>query len=125
MSRLVIDVPGSEWLSANQRLHWAAKAKRVRALRSRAAWFARQADLRVNTPTIAVVEVSYPRNGTADTDNAQPTWKAICDGLVDAGALPADDSDHLAAVSFRRGPKTGVKGLYRLTLTFIDQTVPF
>jgi hypothetical protein len=121
---LTIDVPAAEWLSANQRLHWAQKARRVRALRHRAAWLARQARLAVPTPTIAVVEVSYPRNGTADTDNA-PSWKAVCDGLVDAGVIPGDDSEHLVAVSFRRGPKTGVKGLYRLTVRFIQQRVPF
>jgi hypothetical protein len=28
-------------------------------------------------------------------------------------------------VSFRRGPKTGVKGLYRLTVRSIQQRVPF
>ena len=120
---LTIDVPANEWMSANQRLHWAAKAKRTKAIRSRAAWIARGHI--ITTPTIAVVHVSYPRNGTADVDNAQPTWKAVCDGLVDAGVLPGDDSKHLVAVSFRRGPKTGEKGLYRLSITFHSQHVPF
>lgn len=73
MSRLVIDIPSSEWLSSNQRhAHWAAKAKRTKAIRSRTAWLARSQQLRVPTPTVVAVQVHYPRNGTADPSNASP-----------------------------------------------------
>lgn len=122
---ITIDIPASEWLTANGRYHWAVKAKRTKALRHRAHMLARSQGLTVPTPCFVVVEVGYPRGGTADPDNAQPAWKACCDGIVDSGALPGDDSEHIIATSYMRGTKTGRKGMYRLTARFVSQHVPF
>lgn len=121
---LTIDVPASEWMTSNQRLHWAARAKRTKAVRSRTALLARSQQLTVPTPTTVAVQVHYPRNGTADPSNAAPTVKAALDGITDSGAWPDDNSEHVVEVSYRRGPKTGVKGMYRLTLTFTHNHVP-
>lgn len=122
---LTIDIPAAEWMTSNDRLHWAAKAKRTKAIRSRTAWLARSQQLKVPTPTVVAVQVQYPRNGTADPSNASPAVKAALDGITDSGAWPDDNSDHVVEVSYRRGPKTGEKGLYRLTITFHSQHVPF
>ena len=122
---LTSDIPAAEWMTSNERLHWAVKAKRTKAIRSRTAWLARSQQLRVPTPTVVAVQVHYPRNGTAAPSNASPVVKAALDGITDSGAWPDDNSDHVVEVSYRRGPKTGVKGLYRLTITFHSQHVPF
>jgi len=126
VNTLVIDIPSTEWMTSNQRYgHWAQKAKRTKAIRSRTAWLARSQHLTVPTPTIVAVQVHYPRNGNADPSNSAPAVKAALDGITDSGAWPDDNSKHVVEVSYRRGPKTGEKGLYRLTLTFISQHVTF
>lgn len=122
---LTIDIPPNEWMSANDRGHWAAKAKRTRALRHRAAWAARQARLTVPTPVLVVAHIGYPRNGKADPGNAAPTVKALLDGLTDAGVWPDDDSTHVIGPDYRRGPKTDRAGWHAVTLTFTQQHVPF
>lgn len=125
MKQLVIDVPANEWLSANDRRHWADKARRTKALRHRAAILARQAHLTVATPCIVVAEIGYPRNSRADPANASDAVKPILDGLTDASAWADDDSEHVPAVTYRRGSKTDRQGWHRITLTFIPQHVPF
>lgn len=115
---LTIDIPATEWMSANDRMHWAQKARRTKAVRSRAAWHAKGASLKVPTPTLVVATISYPTNNRADQSNAAPTVKAILDGLTDAQVWPDDDSTHVIGPHFTRGPKTGEKGCYRVTLTF-------
>ena len=123
--RLVIDIPKNEWLSANDRRHWADKARRTKALRQRAAMLARQARLTVATPCIVVAEVGYPRNSRADPANASDAVKPILDGLTDASVWVDDDSTHVPAVTYRRGTKTDRQGWHRITLIFIPQHVPF
>lgn len=54
--------------------------------------------------------------GRADASNAQPTCKALLDGVVKAGLLADDDSKHVASETFRRGPNLPVKG-HQITLT--------
>ncbi|MCT1689897.1 hypothetical protein M3B11_02800 [Brevibacterium sp. p3-SID960] len=125
MKQLVIDVPANEWLSANDRRHWADKARRTKALRHRAAMLARQARLTVATPCIVVAEICYPRGGRADPANASDAVKPILDGLTDASVWVDDDSEHVPAVTYRRGSKTDQQGWHRITLTFIPQTIPF
>lgn len=122
---LTIDIPPQEWMSANDRMHWAQKAKRTKALRSRAAWLARQARLETDTPVLVVASIGYPRGGKADPGNAAPTVKAILDGLTDAGVWPDDDSDHVIGPHYTRGPKVDQKGYHAVTLTFHKQHIPF
>ena len=57
-----------------------------------------------------------------DVDNAQPTLKAVLDGITDAGAWGDDNSEHRAR-PYRRGPRSPVKDHYRIHLKFIDQRI--
>lgn len=120
---ITIDIPEHEWLTANGRYHWAVKAKRTKALRAKAARAAIQ--LRTFTRAHVTAFIAYPRGGRVDPANANPTVKAIIDGIVDAGALPDDDTSHLIGPDFRVDQPTKVKGLHRVRLVFTDQQHDF
>ena len=100
---ITIEVPDAIWLSANQRLHWADKARRTRWVRA----MAKSAALHLPKYSRAVVTswVGYPRAGRADPSNAAQLVKAAIDGLVDAGVFPDDDSAHVVDGGYRRDVK--------------------
>lgn len=90
-----LDLPAGEVLTANQRMHWAPKARLVKKLRTAAAWTARAA-----IPTgwqHVEVRMHYrpATNRRRDADNLAPTLKALCDGLVDAGLVPDDTPQYM------------------------------
>lgn len=102
---LQVDVPPSEWLTANGRYHWAERARRVKALRVRANVLARQARLSRMRPPVRVIATVHTRtSGRFDPDNAAPTSKAIIDGLTDAGIWADDDHTQVIGPDHRRGP---------------------
>lgn len=118
MPSIAISIPDSEWLSANDRLHWRPERNRKKALRSRGAFTARSAGLVVPTPCIVVAEIRLRATGRADAENAAPTVKSLIDGLVTAGALPDDSSEYITATTFKLGPRVTRKGWRRVTLHF-------
>ncbi|GAA2772911.1 hypothetical protein [Saccharopolyspora taberi] len=75
-------------LTANQRMHWARKAKITRAVRHAAKVAARNIPA-LGRCTVRLVWTVTDRR-RRDADNAVPTLKACADGLVDAGIV-ADD----------------------------------
>lgn len=88
-----IDLPWSRPpLSANDRMHWAKKARHVAALRAMAKVKARAQ--RIQPLDRAIVTLHYrPRERrTRDALNMAPTLKPLTDGLVDAGVLARGDS---------------------------------
>jgi len=110
------DIHRDYWLNANQRMHWAQRKNRTAYLRELAATSCHQAR-RFKEPVHIVATVSTPTNSRFDPPNAAPTVKALIDGIVDAGVIPDDDHEHVPRVSFERGPKTGKRGRYKITLT--------
>lgn len=125
MSTVTLDVPREHWWTANDRLHWSQKAKRTKWVREATRLAARAAGT-YQTANIDAY-IAYPRNNRADPANVAATvLKAAIDGLVDAGILPDDDSEHLPAITIRRDPPTGQTGLYRirLVLTQPEGTTP-
>ena len=122
MTTLTVDIPRDLWLSHNQRLHWAEKARRTRALRllaySKAGSVGRQGVSHV------AAFIAYPRGGKADPANAAVV-KPLIDGMVDAGVWTDDDSTHVIGPTYLRDPSTGVAGLYRVRLVLTPQEVPW
>ena len=87
-------------LTANQRMHWAEKARITKRIRNDVAWLMKSAKLKRNPlePGQKLhVQLTYtPKtNRRRDTDNLWPTLKAICDGLVDAGLVPDDTPEFM------------------------------
>ncbi len=81
-------------LSANARTHWATKAKKVKAARGVAYWYAVEDSSRCQrqrwTNAISTV-VWYAKTAThPDPDNALAMLKPYFDGLADAGVLAND-----------------------------------
>ena len=114
------DIPTDLWMSANQRTHWAVRARRTRTLRTEAALRAHHAGRHDPLDRVHVTAtIGYPRTGRADPANAAPTVKALIDGIVDAGLIPDDDHTHLTGPDYRRGPTTGRPGIHTVTLTIV------
>lgn len=124
-STLTLDIPSALWLTSNQRLHWAAKAKRTRAIRHLAAVRARAEKLPRFEVAHVTAYIGYPTNAKADPGNAAPTVKAVLDGLTDAGIWPDDNHEHVVGPDYRRDTKTGRLGMHRVRLVLIDQEVPW
>jgi crossover junction endodeoxyribonuclease RusA len=88
----------------NHRMHWRAQAPHKKAWRTAAAQMAAT----LGTPTQRRLHgrwylwISYPVTSPSirrDPDNWVLTSKWIIDGLVDAGVLEDDDSDHLVTLN--------------------------
>jgi Holliday junction resolvase RusA-like endonuclease len=118
----VLDFPRpDEWISANERTHWAVKAAKVRSWRQAAAVHARAAKIPQLARASVLVEPCWTTARRLDPANLAPTSKACLDGLTDAGVWLDDDSEHVVAVTFKRGPR--VKGLARLRLTITELSI--
>ena len=84
-------------LSPNSRIHWAVKARAVRASREEVGWLAK-AQWRDQKPMMRA-RISYEfrvaDNRKRDFDNLLSSCKAFQDGLIDAGVIFYDDARHL------------------------------
>ncbi len=111
---IAIDVPAAAWQTSNQRLHWAVKARRTATVRMLARHAAR--GLPVVEHCRVTAAIGYPTASRADPSNAAPTVKACLDGITDAGGWADDDSEHVIAVTYTRGPETRRRGMYRVVI---------
>lgn len=123
LTALTFTIPKSWWISANDRTHWAVKARATRSLRGYAASKARRLEP-VGTVHVAAF-IGYLRNGTADPSNAAPTVKALIDGLTDAGLWEDDDSTHVIGPTYLRDPKSSTPGHYTVRLVLTEQKEPW
>lgn len=84
-------------LSPNSRVHWAVKARAVRAAREEVGWLAK--DKWQGQEPLNYARVTYEfytlQKRRRDIDNLVASMKSSLDGLVDAGVLVSDDSTHL------------------------------
>lgn len=127
MTTLTFAIPADQWLTANDRLHWAPKAKRTAHLRNLGFLVATRNgmyDAQFDVTHVAAF-IGYLRNGKADPANAAPTVKALIDGLTDAGVWPDDDSTHVIGPTYLRDPKSPTPGHYTVRLVLTNQTIPW
>ena len=124
---LTIPVSPEEWTLQNHRLHPQAKAKKVKALRNKAGWLARQ-NLEPVIGPVAIFARAYVKSGILpDADAIAPMVKAAIDGLVDARIIPNDDGENLYLVGYGRPSRdrTLKPKMHALMLVVTDQYVPF
>ncbi|QSR25546.1 hypothetical protein CFH99_07910 [Nocardioides aromaticivorans] len=124
MTVLEFVIPDGLWLSANDRMHWAPKAKRTKALRELGYDTAMANPVGTFDVAHIAAFIGYPRNGRADPANAAPTVKALIDGLVDAGVFPDDDSTHVIGPTYLRGNKCPA-GQHTVRLVLTNQEIPW
>ena len=98
---LWLDVPATEVLTSNQRLHWGERARRTRALRWRATLAYRAAGKPRLEAAHCVATLTYRDQRRRDDHNIMPTLKACVDGVVAAGLLPDDNHKHLVGPDIR------------------------
>lgn len=99
----VLDIPPRELLNANKRYHWAVRARMAADLKADAYKVARGARV-PRLDRIRVVGVVHaPDRRRRDPHNLFPTLKAYIDGIVAAGVIIDDDSQHLVSVAMQSG----------------------
>ncbi|MGV9383578.1 hypothetical protein ACWDRB_47730 [Nonomuraea sp. NPDC003707] len=92
----VLEMPaGMELLNSNHRYHWRKENRIKKPLRETACWLARAARIPAMQRARMVAVYEPPDRRRRDPANLYPSWKAVVDGVVDAGVLPDDDSKHL------------------------------
>jgi crossover junction endodeoxyribonuclease RusA len=119
MSTTIVLEPPAGFLNANDRLHYAPKAKLTAAWR-KAAKEAVEAGFNPFHYQRAhiVCAIRFANNVRRDVGNYYPTAKAIVDGLVDASVLPDDNDAHLIGPDMRREYPNGSP---RVTITIQEQ----
>ena len=84
-------------LSPNSRLHWAIKARAIKASREEVGWLAK-AQWKDQKPMMKA-RISYEflirDRRRRDADNLLAACKPFTDGLIDAGVIFYDDIEHL------------------------------
>lgn len=96
---------GLGWLSANQTMHWAPRAQRVRGWRLAAYQEAKKAGIPRIEYARVICELHFTDRRIRDPANWAPTAKACVDGLVDAGVFDNDDSTRVIGPDMRMGSK--------------------
>lgn len=119
--KLTIPAP-TQWVSANDRSHWASKARLVKVWRDATAVRAKAAKVpHTDKPVTITGWVRRIDSRRADAHNRILTVKACIDGLVDAGVLDDDSDKHVTAVTMRAGApvdrKTHPLGVLVLEIT--------
>lgn len=104
---LAFTIPKPLWLTSNRHMpNRGYRARIVRDLQDLAVLAAR--DLPPIAGTVAAIwTVRYPKGVRADkgeASNAQPTTKALLDGLVRAGLIEDDGPAWVVSETFQRGP---------------------
>jgi crossover junction endodeoxyribonuclease RusA len=95
----------ASWISANDRTHWAVKARQTKQWRRLAYITALANQLPTGLNRVHVVAtVHKTTNRQYDVANLYPTIKAAIDGIVtDYGLTPDDDNKHLIGPDMRAG----------------------
>lgn len=104
--RVEVLAGGLGWLTANQTMHWAPRAQRVRGWRLAAYLWARQQGIPRIEYARVVAELRFTDSRRRDPANWAPTAKACLDGLVDAGVFEDDDWSRVIGPDMRLGPAT-------------------
>lgn len=113
----------NNWMTSNQRTHWAKNAEKSAALKQAAYIHARKNRLTpICEPVWVHALIGLPTMHRFDPPNAWPTIKPIIDGLVDAGVLQDDDSAHVPYTSFSRDPNKSPKDKYRITIYLVPES---
>lgn len=111
------DLPRAEVVTANDRLHHHAKAKKTAHLRALGHAKAFAHGCQLTSRTVLHVHIGYPDARRRDRLNLAPTTKALVDGI--APYLLGDDSDDLI-VEERWTSEITRRGCIEISLNFTE-----
>ena len=108
-----------EMLNANDRPHWAQKAKITAYLRQIGRLKVSEGKYTTYTkkrPCGLVVTIYAPTKRRMDPPNFYPTVKALVDGMTDAGIWTDDNHEVIKYMVFKYGRLSGLKDKYRIEI---------
>ncbi len=116
-----------EMLNANDRPHWAQKAKITAYLRRIAFLKASEGNKYTtrtkNHPCGLVVTIYAPTKRRMDPPNFYPTVKALVDGMTDAGLWTDDNYEVIKYMTFKYGGLSELKDKYRIAIEVKEVSV--
>ena len=113
-----VEIPKAWWMSSNHRPHWAKRKTLTAHLRHLAALEARRQRLPKDLPPVDVVAYIHPpTRRSEDPNNANPTTKALIDGLTDYGCWPDDSEEYVTGPDHRLGEPNAGQRLVRFVIT--------
>ncbi|MGW0486188.1 hypothetical protein [Nonomuraea sp. NPDC003214] len=119
----VLEMPaGIPLANANDRGHWRRRHRLTKNLRKQAARLFRASGIPGMKRAAVIGYLEPPNRQPRDPANWYPSFKAIIDGMVDAGFLPDDNSKHLDGPDMRLGP-VYPKGRLVLHITDLSHTL--
>jgi hypothetical protein len=90
----IVKVTGTEFLNANDRIHWSKRAKLTEQWRTNAGWAVRAARVpRIHGKAHITAVILFPDRRRRDPANWAPTAKACIDGITDRYVKPLPDKD--------------------------------
>lgn len=130
MTTLTFTIPPECWLTSNRHsTNRGHRARQVNALHDLAILTARAARVvGIIGPVAVDWTVRYPkgvRRDKGEASNAQPTTKALLDGLVAVGLIADDGPLHVVSERFQRGPNLTVPRLHKVRLVLTPQEIPW
>ena len=97
MYDLRIDLPWTRPpLTANQRMHWAEKSRVTREVRQTTCLLARSRKAPSTSRLVVTLHYRQAVKRRLDAHNLYALVKPCVDGLVDAGIVPDDDTEHVS-----------------------------
>lgn len=118
----MFDMPDKA-LTLNERLHWAARAERVKTWRhaTRAHAHLQLIEPKDLGPSLVQVAFRFPQKRRRDPHNYFATVKPIIDGLVDAGVWPDDTPAHVKTLEPELFVVAGHPAAVHIELWSLDQ----
>ena len=127
---LVFTIPKGLWLTSNRQTNNRGYKQRIVGdLQLLAATVAQQARIvGIGGKVAAHWTIRYPKGVRVDkgeASNAQPTTKALLDGLVNVGLIEDDGPAWIVSETFTRGPNLDRPSDHEIRLVLTPQEVPW
>jgi len=121
-------IPKALWLTSNRQIANRGYRQRIVSDLHTIAGIAASKLDPISGQVAAHWTVRYPkgvRRDKGEASNAQPTTKALLDGLVHAGLIEDDGPAWIVSETFQRGPNLDRPSDHEIRLVLTSQHVPF
>lgn len=119
MTELTFTIPKALWLTSNRNISNRGYRQRIVGDLQQIAAIAARGHAPIAGVVVATWTVAYPKGVRLDkgeASNAQPTTKALLDGIVKAGLIEDDGPKWVLSETFQRGPNLDRPSDHEVTL---------